>query len=215
MQLWTRRPFALALVAMGVLPACAGLDGAVATEHVRLEPARPVATGEQIEVIEFFSYACPHCYALFPRVKAWVAAKPVDVDFRYQPVIFRDSWEVPARLHFTLLALGEVERLADAVFDAIQLEQLDFGSEAVLFDWAARQGLDRQRVIAVHRSPEVQRQTAQVRRMAQDYQLPGVPALVVDGRYLTTNSLSGSAQGTMAALDRLVWVARNERAQRR
>jgi thiol:disulfide interchange protein DsbA len=215
MQLWTRRPFALALVALGVLPACAGLDGAAAADHVRLEPARPVATGEQIEVIEFFSYACPHCYALFPRVKAWVAAKPADVNFRYQPVIFRDSWEVPARLHFTLLALGEVERLADAVFDAIQLEQLDFGSEPVLFDWAARQGLDRQRVIAAYRSPEVQRQTAQVRRMAQDYQLPGVPALVVDGSYLTTNSLSGSAQGTIAALDRLVALARKERAQRR
>ncbi|MBE0546995.1 MAG: thiol:disulfide interchange protein DsbA/DsbL [Rubrivivax sp.] len=215
MKSWRARFFALLFAAAGLLSACAGLDSTTGTDYLRLDPAQPVATGEKIEVIEFFSYSCPHCFALYPRVKAWAQGKPADVTFRYQPVIFRDSWEVPARLHFTLLALGEVERLGDAVFDAIQLEQLDFGNEPVLFDWAARQGLDRQRFIAAYRSPEVARQLAQVRPMAQSYQLPGVPALVVDGKYLTTNSLSGSAQGTIDALDRLVKVAREERAKRR
>ena len=216
MKAWPARCCALLLVVMGVLlSACAGLDRGPGPDHVRLDPPQPVVTGEQIEVIEFFSYSCPHCFALYPRVKAWVQGKPADVTFRYQPVIFRDSWEVPARLHFTLVALGEAQCLADAVFDAIHLEQLDFGSEPVLFDWAARQGLDRQRFMSAYRSPEVERQTAQVRRIAQSYQLPGVPALVVDGKYLTTNSLSGSAQGTIDALDRLVKVARDERAQRR
>ncbi len=215
MKAWRARFFALLFVVTGVVSGCAVVDSATGTDHLRLDPAQPVTTGEKIEVIEFFSYSCPHCFALYPRVKAWVQGKPADVTFRYQPVIFRDSWEVPARLHFTLAALGEVERLGDAVFDAIQLEQLDFGAEPVLFDWAARQGLDRQRFIDAYRSPEVERQLAQVRRMAQDYQLPGVPTLVVDGKYLTTNSLSGSAQGTIDALDRLVKVAREERAKRR
>lgn len=215
MKAWQARFFALVFLGLTQLWGCAGPGPAVRTDHLRLDPVQPVATGEKIEVIEFFSYACPHCFALHPRVKAWAQGKPADVAFRYQPVIFRDSWEPAARVHFALAALGEVERLGDGVFEAIQLEQLDFGSEAVLFDWATRQGLDRQRFIAAYHSPEVARQMAQVRRMAQDYQLPGVPALVVDGTYLTTNSLSGSAQGTIDALDRLVAVARQERAKNR
>jgi len=205
---------ALSFWIVSLLSACAGLGSDGAADHVRIDPAQAVATGEKIEVIEFFSYACPHCFALHPRVTAWVQGKPADVAFRYQPVVFRDSWEVLARLHFTLLALGEVERLADGVFEAIQLEQLDFGNEQVLFDWAARQGLDRQRFIDAYRSADVQREAAQARHFTQRYQLPGVPALVVDGKYLTTNSLSGSAQGTIAALDRLVRQAREDRAKR-
>jgi len=197
-----------------LMSACAGLGPAAAVDHVRVDPAQAVATGEKIEVIEFFSYACPHCFALHPRVKAWVQGKPADVAFRYQPVVFKDSWEVLARLHFTLFSLGEVERLADGVFDAIHLEQLDLGNEQVLFDWATRQGLDRQRFMDAYRSPQVQREAAQARDSTQRYQLPGVPALVVDGKYLTTNSLSGSAQGTIAVLDRLVNLAREERAKR-
>jgi len=205
---------ALSFWIVSLMSACAGLGSIGAADHVRVDPPQAVATGEKIEVIEFISYACPHCFALHPRVKAWVQGKPADVAFRYQHVVFKDSWEVLARLHITLLALGEVERLADGVFEAVQLEQLDFGNEQVLFDWAARQGLDRQRFIDAYRSADVQREAAQARQFTQRYQLPGVPALVVDGKYLTTNSLSGSAQGTIAALDRLVKQAREERAKR-
>ena len=78
-----------------------------------------------------------------------------------------------------------------------------------------RLSMDRQRFIDAYRSPDVQRQAEQARQLrTQRYQLPGVPALVVDGKYLTTNSLSGSAQGTIAALDRLVRQVRDERAKR-
>lgn len=205
---------ALILVSIGAFSGCAGPTAGPATDYLRLDPPQPVSSGDKIEVIEFFSYACPHCFALSPRVKAWVQNKPADVDFRYQPVIFRDSWEVPARIHFALAALGEVDRVGSSVFDAIQLEQLDFADDQVLFDWAARQGIDRQRFVDAYRSPAVQAEVERAHGMTQAYQLPGVPALVVDGKYLTSNSLSGSAQGTMDTLDRLVQQARQERAQR-
>ncbi len=207
--------FWLVLVWIGVCCGCAGTGGeTAAADFLRLDPSQPVATGDKIEVTEFFSYACPHCFALSPRVKSWVENKAADVAFRYQPVIFRASWDVPARIYFALAMLGEAERIGYGVFDAIQLEQLDFSDDQVLFDWVARQGVDRQRFADAYRSPGVQAEVAGAPEVAQAYQVHGVPAFVVDGKYLTSNSLTGSAQGTIDALDRLVERARQERVKR-
>ena len=35
-------------------------------EYTVLDNAQPVDSGKKIEVIEFFAYYCPHCYALEP-----------------------------------------------------------------------------------------------------------------------------------------------------
>ena len=40
----------------------------------RLANPQPVETGKKIEVIEFFSYGCPHCAALEPYLDTWLAS---------------------------------------------------------------------------------------------------------------------------------------------
>jgi thiol:disulfide interchange protein DsbA len=105
-------------------------------------------------------------------------------------------------------------RLADALFEATQLDGLDLNDEAVMADWAERQGVDRRRFGQAWRSPEVQRQVDEARTVARRYQITGVPSLVVDGRYRTSNTFTGSADDTLAMVDRLVQKARNERTQR-
>jgi len=200
--------------------AIAGVAGCTSTslveyeDHGRIQPAQPVASGDKIEVIEFFWYGCPHCADMYPRLKAWAQRQRPDVAVRYQPVAMRPNWETGARIHYVLEALGESPRLSGAVFEAVQLDGLDLQNEVVWFDWAARQGLDRERVMALYRSPEAQRQVALAAEVGDRYQLRGVPAFVVDGRYLTSNSFTGSAQDTLNTLDKLVARARDERAKR-
>jgi thiol:disulfide interchange protein DsbA len=199
------------LAALGVLSGCASTELVAGRDFVQIEPAQPVAEGGRIVVVEFFWYGCPHCSDMHPRLKAWAQRQPADVALVYQPVVARDRWEGGARMHFTLQALGEQERLADALFEATQLEGLDLNDEAVMLGWAERQGLDRQRFAAAYRSPPVQRQVDEARSVAERYQLRGVPALVVDGRYLTSNAYTGSADDTLAMVDRLVQKVREER----
>lgn len=183
-------------------------------DHALIEPAQPVTSGDKIEVIEFFWYGCPHCADMHPRLKAWAQRQPADVVLRYQAAALRPSWETGARIQFVLVAMGEATRLSDAVFEATQLDGLDFKDDAVWFDWAARQGLDRQRVVELYRSPEAQRQVELASEVGERYQLRGVPAFVVDGKYLTSNGFTGSAEDTLIALDKLVAKARDERARR-
>jgi thiol:disulfide interchange protein DsbA len=195
----------------GFVSGCASTEPVPGRDYAQLDSAQPVPGGGQIVVVEFFWYGCPHCSDMHPRLKAWAQRQPADVTLVYQPVVARERWEGGARMHFTLLALGEQQRLADALFEATQLDGLDLNDEAAMLGWAERQGLDRQRFAAAYRSPQVQRQVAEARSVAERYQLRGVPALVVDGRYLTSNAYTGSADDTLAMVDRLVQKVRKER----
>lgn len=204
---------ALLLVVAGLLSGCAGLGLVEDRDYLRIDPPQAVASGQRIEVIEFFWYGCPHCADMQPRLKAWLQRQPPDVALHYRPVATRERWEGGARVHYALEALGRTTQLADAVFEATQLDGLDLNDEALLFDWAERQGLNRQAFIDACRSAAVQRQVEEARVVGQRYQVDGVPALVVDGKYLTSNAYTGSAQETLAVLDRLVQRAREERAR--
>lgn len=198
---------------LAVLSGCAGTGLVEDRDYVRIDPPQAVASGQRIEVIEFFWYGCPHCADMQPRLKGWLQRQAPDVALRYQPVATRERWEGGARVHYALEALGRSAQLADAVFEATQLDGLDLNDEAALFDWAERQGLNRQAFIEACRSAAVQRQVDEARIVGQRYQVGGVPALVVDGKYLTSNAYTGSAQETLAVLDRLVQRAREERAR--
>lgn len=203
------------LVLTSLLVGCANSGLVAGRDYALIDPPQPLGNAEKIAVVEFFWYGCPHCFDMHPRLKRWYERQPPDVALSYQPVIARPKWEGGARLHFALEDLGETKRLAGAVFEAAQLDGLDFNDEAVLLDWAERQGVNRERFAAVLRSPALERRVEEARGMSERYNLTGVPTLLVDGRYLTSNGFTGSADDTLAVLDRLVQRVREERAQPR
>ena len=42
------------------------------TDYTVIDPPVPTSTGDKVEVVEVFSYACPHCAHLGPRSRtAW------------------------------------------------------------------------------------------------------------------------------------------------
>ena len=65
-------------------------------------------TGENVEVLEFFWYGCPHCYTFEPYLNAWKKSNPDNVDFARVPAIVRPDWEVQARAYYALSNLGVI-----------------------------------------------------------------------------------------------------------
>jgi protein dithiol oxidoreductase (disulfide-forming) len=204
--------FGAVLALGGGLSGCATAPEVATPDYVVIDPAQPVARPDRIEVIEFIWLGCPHCADMHPRLQAWLQGKPADVEVSYRPAIFKDSWRSWARLHFALQAMGQFEQRAGAVFEAVQLDGVNFGDEQALLAWVDKQGLDRERFLAAYRSPQVDALTQQALRWPDAYQLRGVPSFVVDGKYLTSSSISGSAPDTLLALDKLIVKARAERA---
>ena len=188
-------------------------------------PAQPTASGKKIELIEFFYYGCPGCNILQPRLKAWLAKKPADVEFRRVPALFPDrvsSWGPLTRAYYALEAVGAVEKVHYELFAAIHerkaLDIRTLGKDpAPLFDWVAKQGVDRQKFADAYNSFGVQKLVQRSIELSQGYDIPGTPAIAVDGKYLTTLSMTANPDETVnferffRAVDGMIALARKQR----
>lgn len=211
----TRRVFVVTLAALtlaGAAPARAQ-QGAprLKYEYLMIDP-QPVATGERIEVVEFFWYGCPYCFQLQQPLEAWLKRKPADVELRRIPAIFRDSWVPHARVFYTLEALGETGRLHQAVYRSMHLDKDSLNSANTTADWAARNGVEPARWLAAYNSPEVDRKVQDARSHTRAYAITGTPSLIVDGRYLTSSGMSESVPGVVGILEGLIVIARDRRS---
>lgn len=171
---------------------------------------QPVETGERIEVIDFFFYGCQYCNELQPRLDRWSKRKPDDVVLRRMPVVRHDSWVPLAKTYFALEAMGEVERLHSAVYHGYHVQDLYMSQEKVISEWAAKQGLDRDKFMAIYRSDETRQKVERARKLTLEYDIQGTPSLVVDGKFLT----DGSSPKTIDILDGMIRLARQKRAEK-
>lgn len=201
----------------------------VAGKDYRLvTPPQPTDSGKKVELIEFFSYACPGCNILQPRLRAWLQKKPVDVEFRRVPALFPDRvslWGPLAKAYYALEAVGATEKIHYELFAAIHdrktLDIRTIGKDPKpFFDWIAKQGVDRQRIADAYNSFGVQTLTQRSIDLSRNYDIPGTPTLVVDGKYLTTLSMTMNADETVnferffRVLDELIVLARKNRTTR-
>jgi thiol:disulfide interchange protein DsbA len=212
LQTLMRRLLPLAAVLMASLPLSAAAQSAALEEgnqYLRLKNPQPVESGRKIEVIEFFSYGCPHCGDLEPILQGWFKTMPADVQFRRVPVMYQDRWVPLARIYYTLDALGEEARLSPEVFTALHAGGLSLWQEKTFFDWAASHGLDRKKVEDMYNSFGIAGKVNRARAIAQTYQIQSVPTIVVDGKFVS-NKVS-SHRAMPAVIDALVAKARVER----
>ena len=181
-------------------------------DYIELKPPQSVESPNKIEVIEFFWYRCPHCYALEPDLESWAKRLPRDVQFKRLPGILNDDWAVDARIFYTLEAIGELERLHRPLFDAIhqqggvRLRGDAFAKWAA--DWLAKQNVDMAKYDAAFRSFTVESKLRRAAQMGRSYRLDGVPTLTVQGRYLVVASTSRKAM--LATADFLIGEARKQ-----
>ena len=174
----------------------------------RVIAQQPVESGDRVEVIDFFFYACPYCNELRPRLEVWRQRKPADVVFRRIPVVRHDSWVPLAKTYYALEALGEAERLHGAVFHGYHVEELSMSQEKVIAEWAEKHGLDREKFMAAYRSDDVRQKVEKARKMTMDYDIQGTPAMVVDGRYIA----EGISPRSIDILDGMIRLARQQRS---
>nr|MBA3755395.1 thiol:disulfide interchange protein DsbA/DsbL [Nitrosomonas sp.] len=163
-------------------------------DYTVLANPQPTQASGKIEVLEFFWYGCPHCYSLHPHLKTWLMNIPGDVDFHYVPAIFRPNWVSGAKIFYAIEAIGVTSTLHDKVYDAMHRDKIDLNNESILFDWIEKQGIDRKKFESTYNSFAVQNQVARSTQMSRQYQLTGVPALVINGKYLTNGRMGGTPQ---------------------
>lgn len=180
-------------------------------DYTLIDPPLYTPKGK-IEVIEFFSYACPHCKEFHPALDAWAAKLPKDVVLRRVPVSFRRlPWERLSRIYFALEAMGQVDRLNGAVFKSLHEERFVINSDEAAIDWAVKHGLDGKKFGDMLTSFSVQSKVQQADQESASAKIQGVPALVVDGRWLINNQAASGNADVLKRVDFLVAKARKEK----
>jgi len=66
--MFTRALAFFAAAVMSLSAAAAGPEVFEGHDYARLKNPQPVSTGNQVEVLEFFWYRCPHCFQLEPAL---------------------------------------------------------------------------------------------------------------------------------------------------
>jgi len=167
-------------------------------EYKLIVPPQPQpATVKGVEVLEFFNYACPHCYEFEPSLKTWLKSKPKNAEFRYVPAVFNERMIPLAKIYYTLEELGLLERLHDKVYYAIHQQQLNLIDRAILLKWIGEQGVETNRFEATFDSFSVNNKVQRATQMTRNYHIPGTPYLIIGGRYLTGPSMSVGADGNI------------------
>lgn len=209
-----RRDFSLQLAATG-LALTAGTAHAQGApiegkHYVRLRQPAPVSLpeGKKIEVVEFFGYWCPHCYAFEPTLEAWVKRLPADVAFRQMPVAFNVPQQAMQKAFYALEDLGQLPVLHKRIFAAIHVQNRRLGTEAEIFDWVGAQGVDMGKFRAAFNSFGVNTRSTRARQLSADYKIDGVPTLGVHGRFFTSGSLTGSHDRMVQVADHLIQLVR-------
>jgi len=201
----------LALVAALAIasPALAQTAG---KDFTPIEPPQPTDNPAKIEVIEFFSYGCPHCNEFNPVISAWAAKLPADVTFKKVPVTFgRAAWANIARLYYALEATGDLGKLDAAVFKAIHEERISLFDEKVLNEWVAKKGVDPKKFSDAFNSFGVMSKVKRAEQMQQTYHVQGVPAVVVNGKYMIEGK---DFNETLTIADKLIAKARAEKTKK-
>jgi protein dithiol oxidoreductase (disulfide-forming) len=190
---------------------------------------QPIPTGNpaKIEVVELFWYGCPHCYDLEPALAAWVKKLPKDVEFKRVPGLPNPSWAPMAKAYYTMEALGIADKLHSALFDAIHKQRtLKPNDEAGTIDWITKQsGLDRKKVEDAYNSFSVNTKVARAAQIFRASGATGVPAIIVEGKYLTSIKIATKGNENISAtqadeqlfavVDYLIEQLRKEKAAKR
>lgn len=170
------------------------------------QPAKPVAGKDyqaldqraaveapagKIEVVEFFSYMCPHCNAFESTFDAWAKKAPKHVFIRRAPVHFLPNAPVLQRMYFALEAMGLLDKLHVALFTAIHTDHRSFNTANAASDWVGAQGVNSAKFLEQYNSFTTATKVTRATQLTNAYRVDGVPAIGVAGRFLTEGTAKG------------------------
>lgn len=169
------------------------------------------AAPDKIEVTSVFSYTCPYCYQLEPLLQTWAAQQDSDIEVVHLPAAFNKQWEHLARAYYIVDVLDLNEQAHMGIFNAIHQENANLGSQRALGNFFERYGVKSEQVDQLYTSFGVESRLRQDLSRLKAYRVTGVPAIVIDGRYVIDGKSAGSLANMLKVADELIAELRKSR----
>ena len=137
----------------------------------------------KVEVIEVFWFGCNHCYALEPYLTRWKKDMPEGVNFSKSPATWNEVLKTHARIYYTAKALGIEQQFIPATFNTIQNEKRMLTGNSELEYFFKGFGIDKEKYRSVTNSFGVTNAVDQADKRMRQWDISGVPVLIVNGKY--------------------------------
>ena len=206
---------AIALVSIATLPlACSAQDGPLRYhegQHYKAVP-QPESLGDAdtVQVAEVFWYGCSPCNHFDPVIHKWEQDLPADVEFiRIPTSLGRKQALDHSRAYYTAEALGVLDKVHPALFQAIHKDGKSLYSKDQIAEVFEEQGVDREKFDATFNSFAVENKVRRAEKLVRQFGITGVPALVINGQYTTSGRYAGGFEDMLKVTDFLIVKERN------
>jgi len=164
------------------------------SQYQVLEPAQPTVGNVhgKVEVAEIFMFGCPHCAAFEPLLQNWLKTAPSYVSFVRIPAVWNAIAELHARAYYTAEALGKTAEIDGPFFNEIHVKHNMLDSVDKLAAFFAQFGVDDKTFRSKFTSFEIDAKVSRAADLVKRYKVPGTPAIVIDGKYLTNGAMAGT-----------------------
>jgi thiol:disulfide interchange protein DsbA len=173
---------------------------------------KPVTTQDpnKIEVVEVFSYLCMHCYSLEPLLTKWEKTLPDDVVFVRKHAQFNKEYMAYAKFHVTLQILGIESKMRESIFESIHEKRTAAYKPEDQYELLKESGVKKETFLNTFNSFTHETKLKQVEKDLLAYQITGVPAIIVNGKYRLSESSAGSRQSMLELIEFLIDKERSQ-----
>ena len=179
--------------------------------YQRLVPTQPTVGGaDKIEVAEVFWYGCPHCFSFEPSINSWAESVPANARFVRIPAVWNPLAKLHGRLYYTEEVLARNGKLSDssgfhaAVFIEYHRKANRLTSEDSIQKLFQRFGVSKDDFLNAWNSFEVNQKVRVANDLVRRYNVTGVPAVVVNGKYRTGAAEAGGYSKLLQVVDELI-----------
>ncbi|OGQ57424.1 MAG: hypothetical protein A3J24_03880 [Deltaproteobacteria bacterium RIFCSPLOWO2_02_FULL_53_8] len=162
--------------------------------------------GKTVEVMEFLSFYCDHCYAFEKAASVIKGNFPKKIKWRIMPVYWGSGSSKPGEAYMLAEEAGKGEQMKKALFNANFIEKKDIGNLAVLESIGMNLGLGfdfSRRLRSGEKTAEAQR----VLQMARAYGVEGTPTFIIAGNLFTSPEPFGD--NTDALRDNIITIIKS------
>jgi thiol:disulfide interchange protein DsbA len=166
-----------------------------------------------ISVTEFFSFGCPWCAHLEPRLNKWVTTQGEKIFFRKVPVVFNKNWEFYAKAYYAAEALSLNSTLNPLLFKAILQDKQSLNSNEAMVNFFIKQGVEPSIAkSAFTTSPSIELSLKTSQTLMAGYRIAAVPAFIVNEAFKTDLQMARSEERLFEILDYLIEKSKTTRA---
>lgn len=173
-------------------------------QYLVLEDPVPTSDPSKVEVVEVFWYGCIHCFHFEPMVVKWKATHKNDINFVPVPATWNERVKLHARAYYTAVALGKIDEMHEALFNAMHVERKKLASEEEIGEFFKQFGVDKETFENTFNSFGVKSMVTQADAKVRGYKIEGTPEIIVDGKYRITGRMAGSQAEMLKVADFLI-----------